>query len=67
MTDGEQISPMSTALDAEVKTRVPEKTRAALERIADSREISVSDVVREALRAYVPQQVKKLDKKEVSA
>lgn len=55
---------MSTALDAEVKTRVPEKTRAALEKIADSREISVSDVVREALRAYVPNEVKKLAKKE---
>lgn len=58
---------MSTALDAEVKTRVPEKTRAALERIASSREISVSDVVREALRAYVPAEVKKLGRKEGAA
>ena len=54
-------------MDAEVKTRVPEKTRAALERIASSREISVSDVVREALRAYVPAEVKKLGRKEGAA
>lgn len=58
---------MSTTLDAEVKTRVPEKTREALEKIANSREISVSDVVREALRAYVPTEVKKLKKGEVAA
>jgi len=54
-------------LDSEVKTRVPEKTRSALEKIANAREISVSDVVREALRAYVPAEVKRIKKSEVAA
>jgi len=58
---------MSTTLDSEVKTRVPEKTRSALEKIANAREISVSDVVREALRAYVPAEVKRIKKSEVAA
>ena len=40
-------------LNSEVKTRVTKKTLQGLEVIAQERELSVSDIVREALRTYL--------------
>lgn len=40
-------------LNSEVKTRVTKKTLQGLEVIAQQRELTVSDIVREALRSYL--------------
>jgi predicted transcriptional regulator len=41
------------ALTEEVKVRVPLPAKEKLQALADQREISVSDIVREALREYL--------------
>ena len=44
---------MTEKLDASIKTRVAPSTKEALERIAASRHLDVSDIVREAVRDLV--------------
>ena len=50
-----------------LRVRAPRKLRSALQRIADRRFISFSDVAREALRNYVTSQTPPEEKKEVAA
>lgn len=50
MLIGEQMS--TVRFPAEVKTRVSDETRQQLEALANHRQLSVSDIVREALREY---------------
>lgn len=40
-------------LDDEIKTRVPSSVKRELERIAAARELTVSDILREAARLYL--------------
>lgn len=50
---------MSTILNDELKTRVPEKVKAQLETIAAERGLKVADIVREALTKYLREQQSK--------
>jgi hypothetical protein len=40
-------------LDSEIKTRIPRSQKKELEAIARGRQLKVSDIVREALRAHI--------------
>lgn len=44
------------AFNEEIKTRVPEAVKRRLEAEAQSRELDLSDIVREALREYLARQ-----------
>ena len=45
-----------TVFNEEIKTRVPEAVKRRLEAEAKSRELDLSDIVREALREYLARQ-----------
>lgn len=42
-----------TTLDALIKTRVHPEMKQSLEEIADARQLSLADVIREAVREYI--------------
>jgi predicted transcriptional regulator len=50
-------------LDDTVKVRAPKGLRRDLQRIADKRFLTVSDIAREALRSYVAAEFKKISEK----
>jgi Ribbon-helix-helix protein, copG family len=52
-------------LDAEIKTRLPNRTKETLQQIAEDRHLELSDIVREALREYVAKRA--IEKPEANA
>ena len=48
----------STRLTASVKTRILASDRRLLEKLAEARQLDLSDIAREALRCYLAEQTK---------
>lgn len=51
-----------TTLEPQIKTRVSPETKEALEKIAEQRELSLSDVLREAVREFLAKRPNKTRK-----
>ena len=53
-----KVSLMKIRKDVEIKARIDGRTKAELWRLASSRELDLSDIVREALRDLLRKQIK---------